>query len=85
MSKHSEAFKHFLALQEYCEDKDCDNCCFCLGKDHDNEGYCPFDTYFICPKYIASETDEHEQISKRVYFLEELEKEKHNGNMGRNP
>jgi len=71
MSKHSEAFKAWLTVEQYCNDTDCDNCCFSLGKDHDSEGYCPFDTYFLCPKYIAE--DLHEEISKRVHYLEQLE------------
>ncbi len=78
MSKHSEAFKAWLTVEQYCNDTDCDNCCFCLGKDHDSEGYCPFDTYFLCPKYIAE--DLHEELSERVYYLEQLEieeEEKH--------
>ena len=78
MIKHSEAFKAWLTVERYCDDTDCDNCCFSLGKDHDSEGYCPFDTYFLCPKYIAE--DLHEELSKRVHYLEQLEiedEEKH--------
>ena len=78
MSKHSEALKAWLTVEQYCNDMDCDNCCFSLGKDHDSEGYCPFDTYFLCPKYIAE--DLHEELSERVYYLEQLEieeEEKH--------
>ena len=78
MSKHSEAFKAWLTVEQYCNDTDCNNCCFYLGKDHDNEEYCPFDTYFLCPKYIAE--DLHEELSERVYHLEQLEiedEEKH--------
>ena len=69
MSKHSEAFEALLTLQRYCENRDCDDCCFNL------DGYCPFDTHYVCVKYIAD--DLHEELSKRVYFLEQLEIEKH--------
>lgn len=71
MSKHSEAFKAWLTVQHYCENRECDNCCFALGKDHDSEGFCPFDTYFLCPQYITDGL--HEEISNRVYFLEQME------------
>lgn len=76
MSKHSDAFEAWLEVQHYCEDRECDDCCFSLGKDHDSEGYCPFDTYFLCPKFIT-DGDVHEEISKRVYFLEQLELDKY--------
>lgn len=74
MSKHREAFKAFLELKRYTTGRECDNCCFCLGKDHDNDGYCPFNSYFVCPQFIAADY-EHTEISERVYFLEQLELE----------
>ena len=76
MSKHSEAFEAWLTVERYCNDTDCDNCCFGLGKDHK---YCPFDTYFICPRYITNDGID-EEISERVHHLEQLEiedEEKH--------
>ena len=69
MSKQREAFKAFLELQQYCDNTLCEDCCFCLGNDHDNEGYCVFDGG------LAQADDEREEISKRVYFLEQLELE----------
>ena len=30
MSKHSEAFEAWLTVERYCDDTDCDNCCFSL-------------------------------------------------------
>ena len=62
-SKHSDAFKAFVELQRYCDNTPCEECCFCLGNDHDNEGYCVFDGG------LAQADDEREEISKRVYFL----------------
>ena len=73
MSKQSEAFKAFLKLQRYCDNTPCEECCFCLGNDHDNEGYCVFDGG------LAQADDEREEVSKRVYFLEQLKLE-----MGKN-
>ena len=72
MSNHSEAFKAWLTVEQYCNNTDCDNCCFYLGKDHDNEEYCPFDTYFLCLKYIAE--DLHEEKTKKGITLQPTEK-----------
>ena len=71
MTVHSEAFKALLTLERYCEDRECDDCCFHLDEYGYGDGYCPFDTHYLCPKYIAN--DLHEDISKRVYFLEQLD------------
>lgn len=68
MSKHSEAFKSLLTLQHYCNERHCDDCCFRIGSDHDNTGYCAFGVDGLAWDY-------YEEISKRVYFLEQLEME----------
>ena len=71
MNEHSVAFKHLLALQDYCEKRVCENCCFYLGDDHDNTGYCVFDNGLPPSEMLV--LDEHEQISKRVDFLASIE------------
>ena len=64
MTKHSEAFKALLTLQQYCENRKCEECCFYLGDDHDNTGYCDLDNWDKADTF---------EISKRVYFLEQLD------------
>ena len=67
MTVHSEAFKALLTLERYCEERKCEDCCFYLGDDHDNTGYCDLDCWDVA---------DTPTISKRVHFLEELDIEK---------
>ena len=66
MTDHREAFKSFITLQRYCENRGCEDCCFYLGDDHDNTGYCDLDNW---------DSASILEISKRVSFLEDVESE----------
>ena len=72
MSKHSEAFEALLTLQRYCENRDCDQCCFCLDL-HDNVGFCIFDDGLCLGDdlFASNKCD----ISNRVNSLELMEME----------